>query len=90
MGYDRDRLHTALAAALDPFIPSTTLAVGRTAVIDSVTEVALDTLTFICGDPDTPTPRGLLGHPIVEHPRCADPDCPLCRRGHALVLGRLL
>jgi hypothetical protein len=89
MSYDRDRLRRAIADALDPFIAVGTLAVGREAVFETVTDAALAVLTFVCGDSEGSYPRGLLGSPVVEHPRCADPRCPLCRGGHTLVCGRL-
>lgn len=88
MRYDRDRLRAAMAEALDLFIPVGTLAVGREAVVDDVTDYAIAVLKFVCGDSEAAQPRGLLGSPIVDHRRCADPHCPLCQGGQRLVFGR--
>lgn len=100
MAYDRDTVRLRIVEALDAFIPASTTAIGRAAIIDEVTDEALFMLKFICGDSDKPIPRGLLssptvkhplllGLPIVEHPRCDDPQCPLCARAQAAVLGRV-
>lgn len=90
MSYDRERLRQKMVEALDEFIPPTTLADGRVVVIDEVTDVALDILKFICGDSDGGVPRGILGYPVVEHQRCADPACALCTGRVDVVFGNPL